>query len=146
MEALNYIPFRADTDVWMRKTRKSDGNEYYEYMLLYVDDCLAIYENPKEAVLQLDKFSKMQQNSISPPDIYLGRKVKKMRLPNMVEACTFRSSQYVQEAVCNFEKLPKILMDLCCPQRLTLPYPMTIDLNWIALLNWMELMELTINN
>ena len=72
-------------------------------MLLYVDDCLLISETPKEAVLQLDKFSKMQQNSISPPDIYLGRKVKKMRLLNMVEACTFSSSHYVQEAASNVE-------------------------------------------
>ena len=86
------------------KKRKSDGTDYYEYMLLYVDDCLAISETPKEAVLQLDKFFKMQPNSIATPDIYLGGKVKKMRLPNMVEAWTFSSIQYVQEAVSNVEK------------------------------------------
>ena len=135
MEALNYLPFRADTNFWIRKARKSNGFEYYDYMILYVHDCLPISETPKEVVLQLDKFFKMKPNSISPPDIYLGRKVKKMRLPNMVEAWTFSLSQYVQEAVCNFEKLPKILMDPCCPRRLTLPYPMNIDLHWIALMN-----------
>ena len=53
----------------MRKSKKSDGTEYHEYMLLYVDDCLAISENTKEAVLQLDTFFKMQPNSIAPPDI-----------------------------------------------------------------------------
>ena len=73
-------------------------------MLLYVYDCLAISENSKEAVLQLDKFFKIQLNSIAPPDIYLGVKVKKMFLPNMVEASTFSSTQYVQEAVSNVEK------------------------------------------
>ena len=73
-------------------------------MLLYVDDHLAISETPKEAVLQLDKLFKMQPVSIAPPIIYLGGKVKKMRLPNMVEAWTFSSSQYVQEAVSNVEK------------------------------------------
>ena len=55
-------------------------------------------------MLQLDKFFKMQPSSIDPPNIYLGDKVKKMRLPNMVEAWTFSSSQYVQEAVSNVEK------------------------------------------
>ena len=49
-EALNYLPFRADPDVWIHKARKSDGTNYYEYMLLYVDDFLAISETPKEAV------------------------------------------------------------------------------------------------
>ena len=101
MEALSYFPCRADPYVWMRKARKSNGAEYYEYILLYVDDCLAISETTKEAVLQLDKLFKMQPISIAPPNIYLGGKVKKMRLPNMVEAWTFSSIQYVQEAVSN---------------------------------------------
>ena len=105
VEALNYLPCRAHPDVWMRKSRKYNGTEYYEYMLLYVDDCLAISETPKEAVLQLDKVFKMQPSSISPPNIYLGGKVKNMRLPNMVEEWTFSSSQYVQEAVSNVEKI-----------------------------------------
>ena len=47
-------------------------------MLLYVDDFIAIYETPKEAVLQLYKFFKMKPNSIAPPDIYLGGKLKKI--------------------------------------------------------------------
>ena len=65
-------------------------------MILYVDDCISISETPKEVVLQLDKLFKMQLSSISPPIIYLGGKVKKMRLPNMVETWAFISSQYVQ--------------------------------------------------
>ena len=46
----------------------------------------------------------MQPSSVATPNIYLVRKVKKMRLPNLVEAWIFSSSQYVQEAVSNFEK------------------------------------------
>ena len=103
IEALNDLPCRPDPDFLMRKARKSNGTEYYEYILLYVDDCLAISENPKEAVLQLDKFFKMQPISIDPPNIYLGVKVNKMSLPNMVEVWTFSSIQYVQEAVSNVE-------------------------------------------
>ena len=76
MEALNYLPCRADPYGWMRKARKSDGTEYYEYMIL---------------------------KSIAPSDIYLVGKVKKMRLPNMLEAWTFSLRQYVQEAVSNVE-------------------------------------------
>ena len=59
MEALDYLPCRSDADAWMQKARKSNGTEYYEYMVLYVDDCLAISETPKETVLQLDKLFNM---------------------------------------------------------------------------------------
>ena len=109
MEDINYLPCRDDPDVWMRKARKSDVNEYYEYMILYVYDCLEISEAPKEAVLQLDKLFKMQPNYIAPPGIYLGGELKKMCLPNMVEECNFSLIHYVQEAVSNVEK---ILQDL----------------------------------
>ena len=85
----------------MQKARKSNSTDYYEYMFLYVEDFLTISETPKEAVLQLDKLFKMKPSSTDPPNIYLVDKVNKMHLPNMVEAWTFSSSQYVQEAVSN---------------------------------------------
>ena len=31
-----------DPDVWLRPAVKPDGEEYYEYILVYVDDILAI--------------------------------------------------------------------------------------------------------
>ena len=54
-------------------------------MLLYVDNCLAISEKHKEAVLQPDEFFNMQPRSVDLPNIYLDGKVKKIRLTNMVE-------------------------------------------------------------
>ena len=118
---LIYLPCRDDPDVWMRKARKFNGTEYYEYMLLYVDDCLSIYETPKEAVLQLDKLFNMQTSSIASPNIYLGCKVKNMRLPNMVEAWTFSSSQYVQEAVSNVEKFLQDLDESMLSMKINAP-------------------------
>ena len=51
VEALNCLPCRSDPDFWMQKARKYNGTEYYEYMLLYVDDCLDISETSTESVL-----------------------------------------------------------------------------------------------
>ena len=59
MEDLNYLPCRADHDVWMRKSINYNDTQYYEYMLLYVDDFLDISETSKEAVSQLDKLFKI---------------------------------------------------------------------------------------
>ena len=43
---LKSIP--ADPDVWLRPVIKPHGEEYYEYILVYVDNILAISMNPTE--------------------------------------------------------------------------------------------------
>ena len=42
MEMLGYSPCLADPDLWMRLVRREGNLEYYEYVLPYVDDYLAI--------------------------------------------------------------------------------------------------------
>ena len=46
----------------------------------------------------------MKASSIGPPKIYLGAKVGKVQIPNVVEAYDISMSQYVQEYVKNVEK------------------------------------------
>ena len=45
MEFLNFKSCLADPDVWMRPAIKSDGNTYYEYILLDVDNALVVSED-----------------------------------------------------------------------------------------------------
>jgi hypothetical protein len=42
LTAMNFQSSMADPDVWMRAAAKGDGEKYYEYVLMYVDDILAI--------------------------------------------------------------------------------------------------------
>ena len=43
MRTMGFEPCKADPDLWFRPaTRPDDGFKYYEYVLLYADDCLAI--------------------------------------------------------------------------------------------------------
>ena len=42
MEFLIFKSCLADPDVWMRPAINNDGNTYYEYILLYVDDALVV--------------------------------------------------------------------------------------------------------
>ena len=51
MEILNNQPCLADPDLWMRSAVHINGAEYYEYVLLYVDDALVISKFPKEVLL-----------------------------------------------------------------------------------------------
>jgi hypothetical protein len=102
MKQLGYTSCMADPDVWFRAdTRPDDGFQYYSYMLLYVDDILAIHHNATTIINEVDKFFKMKSGSVGDPDIYLGAKLRKMQMPNGVWAWSLSASKYVQEAVRN---------------------------------------------
>ena len=47
---MEYVPSQADHDVWMRPAVKPDGFEYYEYVIVYVDDVMSISHNPMSAI------------------------------------------------------------------------------------------------
>ena len=45
--------FQADQDVWLRPATTKDGFDYYEYILVYVDDLLHASHNPDESMQQI---------------------------------------------------------------------------------------------
>ena len=105
MEFLNFKSCLADPGIWMRPAIKSDGNTYYEYILLYVDDALVVSENA-ESILQneLGRYFHLKEESIGLPTIHLGGRFHKVQLENGVWAWSFSSSQYVQSAIKNVEE------------------------------------------
>ena len=52
----------------MREASKTDGTDYSDYVILYVDDCLVI-SNHGEKMLreEIEKFFKLKEKSIGPP-------------------------------------------------------------------------------
>ena len=105
MEFLNFKSCLADPDVWMRPAIKSDGNTYYEYILLYVDDALVVSENAESILCnELGRYFHFKEELIGPPTVYLGGRVCKVQLENGVLAWSFSSSQYVQSAIKNVEE------------------------------------------
>ena len=83
--------------------RPDNGFKYYEYVLLYVDDCLAISHDAIYVLKQLDKYFQMKPGSIGNLDIYLGAKLRSARLSNGVKCWSTSSAKYMQEAVRNVE-------------------------------------------
>ena len=76
MEFLNFQSFLADPDVWMRPAIKSDGNTYYEYILLYVDDAPVVSDNAKSILRnELGRYFHLKEESIGPPTVYHGGRV-----------------------------------------------------------------------
>ena len=105
MEFLGFKSCLADPEVWMRQKTKSDGSEYWEYVLLYCDDTLVISENCEDVLRnEIGKYFELKEESIGIPSIYLGGKVRKVTLDNGAQAWSFSSSQYVKAAVGNVEE------------------------------------------
>ena len=88
----------------MREATKTDGTDYWEYVLLYVDDCLMVSNHGEEMLREeIGKYFKLKEKSIGPPDVYHRGKMRQVNIENGSKAWAFSSSQYVVEAVKNVE-------------------------------------------
>ena len=51
---------------------KPNGDKYYEYVLIYVDDILAISHDPKKIMEYLSENYTLKKDSVCEPTQYLG--------------------------------------------------------------------------
>lgn len=98
---LGFTMCRADNDVWMRPATKPDGTPYYEYVLIYVDDCLAVSMSPNDILMKLDQHFLLKPDSIGKPTQYLGASVKEWKFRDGETCWAMGSEQYVKEAIRN---------------------------------------------
>lgn len=77
-DELGFKSSNADPDVWMRPARKDTGEEYYEYLISYVDDILCISQDAKQVLedLRSDGKIKYKNDKIEPPEMYLGARLQ----------------------------------------------------------------------
>jgi hypothetical protein len=57
---LGFRSSQADPDVWLRPARKHGGEKYYEYVLCYVDDVLAISTSPDLIMKSIEERFKLK--------------------------------------------------------------------------------------
>ncbi len=69
---MNFKPSLADPDVWMRPSTKACGFEFYEYILVYVDDLLVISHAPKPIMETIAKAYRLKDKPTEPTN-YLGQ-------------------------------------------------------------------------
>ena len=103
MNFLGFEYLQSDPDVWMRESiRKYESTKYYEYVLLYTDDCLVI-SNQGETVLckEICKYFNLKSSSIGPPTQYLGGNFSEVELENGQKCWAVGSKQYVEAAFKN---------------------------------------------
>ena len=104
-DSLGFTSCRADPDVWFRPATKQDGTKYYEYVVVYTDDILALSTDPRSILTQIDQHYMLKKQSIGEPDRYLGATISKNHLdddPSKVR-WGMGADQYVKEAIRNVE-------------------------------------------
>jgi hypothetical protein len=50
IRTMGFTACLADADVWLRKNAKQNGSEYYEYLLVYLDDILVVSHDPQSVM------------------------------------------------------------------------------------------------
>ena len=104
MEHLGFINCQADLDVWQHENTDESDHHFYEYVLIYTDDILAIGKDPCTILQQLNKYFKMKGSSIGMPNIYLGTKIWSLTASSRKKIWTQGSGAYIQEAMKNVEE------------------------------------------
>ena len=82
-ERLDEMGFKysvPDPDVWYRETKKSASEEYYDYILVYVDDLLVISLDERSIILEVAEKFRSKKDNIGPPAVYLGGRLAKKSL------------------------------------------------------------------
>ena len=101
---IGFIPTHADPDVWRRPGVKPDSFEYYEYILCYVDDQLAISHDAEKVLKSVQDTFKFKDDKIDKPDVYLRAQLDKMSVDGF-EGWTMSSEKYVKAAIENIEQM-----------------------------------------
>jgi hypothetical protein len=68
MTDLGYTRCKASHDVWMQPAVNPDGFEYYEYVLIFVDDLLHLSYDTGPTMKTLARIYELKAGSVGPPD------------------------------------------------------------------------------
>lgn len=103
MNEMGFKSCLADPDVWYKPMTKSDGTEYYAYILVYVDDVLIVDHNPKQFMSQLESLFTIKEGSIGPPSVYLGANIQKVESRSGGDCWGASAQQYVRDSIKNIK-------------------------------------------
>ena len=93
----------GDPDVWRKPGIKSNGETYYEYIIVYIDDLLVIGQHPSHITdaLQADPFNYILKD-VEEPKTYLGAVISKYNLEGTV-TWAISADDYLRKALANVE-------------------------------------------
>ena len=87
MHHSGFLSCPADLDLWIEPMVIPDDRfNCYAYVIIYVDYVIVIHHDADSLLSRIYKYFNLNPSFIDDPEIYLGDKLKKMRLDNWVWA------------------------------------------------------------
>jgi hypothetical protein len=103
LRSMDFALSLADPDVWLRPASKENGFQYYENLLVYVDNTLIISHQPLPILTCIQKFYRLKE-SASEPKTYLGAFIKQWHIKgDGRKIWSMSSSHYIKEALSALE-------------------------------------------
>ena len=99
IKSLGFQSSRGDPDLYLRAACKPDGTEYYEYLLVYVDDILCISHDTTPIMRDLATRYRLKEGSIGSPTRYLGADIGTMENLDGKNCWAMSSDSYLQNAI-----------------------------------------------
>ena len=127
---IGFKPSLADPDVWMRPAVRGDGFKYWEYILCYVDDVLAISEDPEQILKGVQMKFKLKEDKMEPPEIYLGAEMSQIDNENGDLHWAMSADKYCNALVSNVEEMlakKGLRLPSKCPTPLSSGYKPELD-------------------
>ena len=101
-EILGFESTMADPDVYRKPMLKPNGEKYYAYMIVYVDDILCLHRNPKQVMDLIEERYRLK-DTVESPKLYLGTDVKEYKYERddgtTGKCWAMGSSSYIKEAL-----------------------------------------------
>ena len=91
----------ADDNVYLKPEKDSDGNEFYSYIIVYVDDVLVIHKDPDKYMNQIDRDYRLKDKPEA-PKMYLGADISKYTIEEngvQVECWSMSADSHVKKAL-----------------------------------------------
>ena len=98
-EELGFESSYGDPDMWYKPKTKPNGEKYYSYLLIYVDDVISIDINPKENIDLINGRFTIKKGSAGPPSVYLGANIQELPSRRGDKCWGMSCKQYVKDAV-----------------------------------------------
>jgi Reverse transcriptase (RNA-dependent DNA polymerase) len=111
---LNFLSCRSDPDVWRRAASKPDGTTYYEYILVYVDDCLIVSLDPQTILNTLQDEYKYRLKDVGPPKRFLGADIGQRKIGG-VDRWFISAETYLKKSFIAIEALFRGHIDTPAP-------------------------------
>ena len=107
LDSVGFQSTKADPDVWIRAARKTNGDQYYEMTIVYVDDVLVLSTEAAQVIKDISDRYDLKEGSVKEPEIYLGANIEKVQLPDGREVWAQSPRQHMKNAVKVCEDLLK---------------------------------------